>query len=76
LFGGPAGRPAIFFYVDDAARGIILAAQKYEKPQPVNLGSRREIKIKDLVSLIAELTGFKGRIVWDRPSPTASPGEN
>jgi GDP-L-fucose synthase len=62
-----------FLYVDDAARGIVLAAQKYDKGEPVNLGSSFEIKIKDLVSLIAKLTGFKGKIVWNKTKPDGQP---
>lgn len=62
-----------FLYVDDAARGIVLATQKYDKPEPVNLGSSFEIKIKDLVSLIAKLTGYKGKIVWDKTKPDGQP---
>jgi GDP-L-fucose synthase len=62
-----------FLYVDDAARGIMLAAQSYDKPDPVNLGSSDEISIRDLVSLIAELTGFKGDIVFDATKPDGQP---
>ena len=62
-----------FLYVDDAARGIILAAEKYNKPEPVNLGAGFEIKIKDLVELIAGLTGFDGKIVWDTTKPDGQP---
>jgi len=62
-----------FLYIDDAARAIVLATQKYDKPEPVNIGSSNEIKIKDLVQLISELTGFKGRIVWDKTKPDGQP---
>lgn len=62
-----------FLYVDDAARAIVLAAERYNKPAPVNLGSSDEISIEDLIGLIAELTGFKGRIVWDRTKPDGQP---
>lgn len=62
-----------FLYVKDAARGIALATQKYDGDQPVNLGSGREISIKDLVTLIAKLTGFEGNIVWDREKPNGQP---
>ena len=58
-----------FLYVEDAAEAIILAAEKYNKPDPVNIGAGFEIKIKDLVDLIAKLTGFKGKLVWDRSKP-------
>ena len=62
-----------FLYVKDAARGIILATEKYNKPEPVNIGAGFEIKIKDLVELIAELTGFKGEIKWDTTKPDGQP---
>lgn len=62
-----------FLYVDDAARGIILAAEKYDQPDPVNLGAGFEITIKDLVRLIVEETGFKGEIIWDRTRPDGQP---
>jgi len=62
-----------FLYVEDAARGILLAAEKYEKSDPVNLGAGFEITIKDLITLIAELTGFKGDIVWDKTKPDGQP---
>jgi GDP-L-fucose synthase len=62
-----------FLYVDDAARGIVLAAEKYDKSDPVNLGAGFEIAIKDLVSLIVKLTGFKGKVVWDKAKPDGQP---
>ncbi len=62
-----------FLYVDDAARGILLAAEKYNKSEPVNLGSGMEISIKDLVLLIARLTEFKGKIEWDKSKPDGQP---
>jgi GDP-L-fucose synthase len=62
-----------FLYVEDAARGIILATEKYNKLEPVNLGAGFEIKIKDLVELIAELTGFNGEIIWDTTKPDGQP---
>ncbi|MBS7649038.1 GDP-L-fucose synthase [Candidatus Bathyarchaeota archaeon] len=58
-----------FLYVEDAAEGILLATEKYNKPYPVNLGAGKEIIIKDLVDLIAELTGYEGKIVWDTSKP-------
>src|SRR3989337_222757 len=58
-----------FLYVEDAAEGIVLATEKYNKPDPVNLGSGFEISIKDLVGLIARLTGFGGKIIWDVSKP-------
>jgi len=62
-----------FLYVDDAARGILLAAEKYNTSQPVNLGSGMEISIKDLVGIIVRLTGFKGKVVWDKTKPDGQP---
>lgn len=62
-----------FLYVDDAAEGIVLATERYDDPDPVNLGAGNEIRIADLVPLIAELTGFQGRIVWDASKPDGQP---
>jgi len=79
-----AGTPAIqawgtgkptreFLYVEDAARAIVLAAEKYDKPEPVNIGSSEEISIKDLTELIVELTGYEGRVDWDASKPDGQP---
>jgi len=62
-----------FLYVEDAAEGILLATEKYDGPEPVNLGSGFEISIKDLVEMIARLTGFEGRLVWDASKPNGQP---
>lgn len=62
-----------FLYVEDAARGIILATEKYNKPEPVNIGAGFEIKIKNLVELIAEHTEFDGEIIWDTTKPDGQP---
>lgn len=62
-----------FLYVEDAAEAIVKATEKYDKPDPVNLGAGFEIKIKDLVSLIKNLTGFKGEVVWDKTKPDGQP---
>jgi len=62
-----------FLYVDDAAEGIVLAAEKYNGPEPVNLGSGMEISIKDLAELIARETGYSGRLVWDTSKPDGQP---
>ena len=62
-----------FLYVEDAAEGILLASEGYNKPDPVNLGAGFEITIKDLVELIAKLTGFKGRILWDNAMSDGQP---
>lgn len=62
-----------FLYVEDAATAIILASEKYNKSDPANVGSGFEIKIKDLVELIAGQIGFDGRIVWDKSKPDGQP---
>jgi len=62
-----------FLYVEDAAEGILAATEKYDKPDPVNLGTGREITIKQLVGLIAQLTGFDGKIIWDTTRPDGQP---
>lgn len=62
-----------FLYVEDAAEGILLAAEKYNKPDPMNLGAGFEISIKDLAELIVKLTGFKGKIIWDTTKPDGQP---
>jgi GDP-L-fucose synthase len=62
-----------FLYVGDAAEGILLAAEKYNRSDPVNIGAGFEIKVKDLVELIAKLSGFEGRIVWDTSQPNGQP---
>lgn len=62
-----------FLYVEDAADGVVLATERYNKSEPVNLGSQFEISIKDLVNLIARLTGFQGKIVWDASKPNGQP---
>ena len=62
-----------FIYVEDAAEGIILAAEKYNKYSPVNIGAGFEIKIKDLVEIIKHLTGYKGKIIWDKSKPDGQP---
>ena len=62
-----------FLYVEDCAEGLLLAAEHHNGPEPVNLGTNREIKIRDLVHLIAELTGFEGEIMWDSSKPDGQP---
>ena len=62
-----------FLYVEDAAEGIVLATERYDKPEPVNLGSGEEISIKDLADLIKRLTGYQGVIVWDTTKPNGQP---
>ncbi|HDY88684.1 MAG TPA: GDP-L-fucose synthase [bacterium] len=68
------GRPTReFLYVDDAAKGILLATEKYNKSEPVNIGAGFEISIYDLVDVIVKLTGFSGKIVWDNSMPDGQP---
>lgn len=62
-----------FLYVDDAADGIVKAAEHYDGAEPVNLGADRELLIKELVEIVAELTGFEGRIRWDETKPDGQP---
>jgi GDP-L-fucose synthase len=62
-----------FLYVDDAAEGIVLALERHDDPEPVNLGSASEISIRDLAGRIAEITGFEGRFVWDADQPDGQP---
>lgn len=62
-----------FLYVEDAAEGIALATERYNKAEPVNLGAGFEVTIKDLVSVIARLTDFKGDIEWDATKPDGQP---
>ena len=62
-----------FLYVEDAAEGIALATERYDKPEPVNLGSGQEISIKDLADLIKRLTGYQGAIIWDTTKPNGQP---
>jgi GDP-L-fucose synthase len=62
-----------FLYVDDAAEGIVLAAERYDGGDPVNLGAGAEITIRDLTYLIRELVGYPGEIVWDPTKPDGQP---
>jgi GDP-L-fucose synthase len=62
-----------FLYVEDAAEAIILATEKYNKPDPVNIGAGLEITIKELVRLIVKFTGFNGKIIWDDKRPDGQP---
>jgi GDP-L-fucose synthase len=62
-----------FLYVEDCAEAIVLAAEQYDRPEPVNLGAGFEISIRDLAELIAELTGFSGRLVFDTTKPDGQP---
>ncbi len=62
-----------FLYAEDAAEGILLAAERYNRPEPVNLGAGREIRIRELAETIARLTGFEGELVWDTSKPNGQP---
>ncbi len=62
-----------FLYVEDAAKGIILATEKYNKTYPVNLGSGKEISIRELAEMITQILGFKGNIIWDTTKPDGQP---
>lgn len=62
-----------FLYVDDCAEGIVLATEKYNKPEPVNIGANKEILIKDLAKIICKLMDFKGKIRWDKTKPDGQP---
>jgi GDP-L-fucose synthase len=62
-----------FLFAADAAEGILLAAERYDSSEPVNLGSGNEISIKDLANRIADLTGFEGKLVWDTTKPNGQP---
>jgi len=62
-----------FLYVEDAAEGLLLAAERYDESDPVNLGSGFEISIRELLETIARLTGFEGEIVWDTSKPNGQP---
>jgi GDP-L-fucose synthase len=79
-----AGKPAIvcwgdgtptreFLYAEDCAEAIVMAAEKYDEDDPVNIGAGREISIKALAELIADLTGFQGQITWDTSKPNGQP---
>lgn len=64
-----------FLYVEDAAEAILLATEKYNTADPVNIGAGKEITIRELVNLIAEITGYKGNIVWDTSKPDGQPAK-
>jgi len=62
-----------FLYIEDAVEAILLASERYNQSEPVNIGTGFEISIRDLAELIAKLTGFQGRIIWDRSKPNGQP---
>jgi len=68
------GKPSRdFLYVEDAVEGVMLAAEKYDRPEPLNLGSGQEVRIDALVYYIQEATGYKGKVVWDTSRPDGQP---
>jgi GDP-L-fucose synthase len=73
LLWGDGSPTREFLYVDDCAEGLLLAAERYDGDQPVNLGTSEETSIRELAELIAELTGFDGEIVWDTSMPNGQP---
>ena len=62
-----------FLYVDDCVEGLALAGARYDAPEPVNLGTGQEISIRDLATLVAELTGYGGEVRWDASKPNGQP---
>ena len=74
IIGWASGKPSReFIYVEDAAEGILLATEKYNKSNPINIGAGFEITIKDLVNLIVKLTKFNGKVIWDTSKPDGQP---
>ena len=74
IIGWGSGKPSReFIYAEDAAEGILLATEKYNKSNPVNIGAGFEITVKDLVNLIVKLTKFKGKVIWDTSKPDGQP---
>jgi GDP-L-fucose synthase len=73
LLWGDGSPTREFLYVEDCAEGLLLAADRYDGPEPVNLGTSEEISIRELAELVAELTGFDGEIVWDASMPNGQP---
>ena len=70
---GTGGASREFLYVDDCADAIIAATERHDDPEPINVGTGREITIRELTELIAELTGFDGKLVWDKTKPDGQP---
>ena len=62
-----------FLYVDDCVEGLVLAAERYDGPLPINLGTGEEISIRDLAELVRSVTGYRGEIVWDTSRPNGQP---
>jgi GDP-L-fucose synthase len=70
---GTGGATREFLYVEDASEAIVLAAERYDGDEPVNIGSGSEISIRDLVGLLCRLTGFRGTVRWDATKPDGQP---
>jgi GDP-L-fucose synthase len=70
---GTGGASREFLYVDDAAEGVVMATERYDAAEPVNLGSGREITIRELCDVIAGLCGFRGEVLWDARQPDGQP---
>jgi GDP-L-fucose synthase len=73
LLWGDGSPTREFLYVEDAADGIVAAAERYDGPEPVNLGSGNEISIRDLAAMVVRMTEFKGRLVWQLDKPNGQP---
>ena len=73
MVGGTGSASREFLHARDAAEGIVAAAERYDKSEPVNLGAGFEIQIRDLVPLVARLCRFEGEIVWDTTKPDGQP---
>jgi GDP-L-fucose synthase len=73
LLWGDGSPTREFLHVRDAARGIVLAAERYDGAEPVNLGSGREVRIAELATLLKEMTGYAGRVEWDADKPNGQP---
>ena len=73
LLWGDGSPTREFLFVDDCAEGLLLAAERYDDPEPVNLGTGDEISIRELAELVAKATGFEGEMVWDTSKPNGQP---
>jgi GDP-L-fucose synthase len=73
LLWGDGSPTREFLYVDDCVEGLVLASERYNGAQPVNLGTGEEISIRELAELVADVTGFDGEIVWDTSKPNGYP---
>src|SRR6185503_12421728 len=73
IFWGDGSPTREFLYVEDAARGILAATERFDGPEPVNLGSGAEITIRDLAETVRRLVGYEGALVWDASQPNGQP---